>query len=295
VTTDIDAGAAGMMAGSGDTPELKRLEGDCFNMITDRKWTDLKVCADQADRIKPGAGQQYRAKADLEIGARNNHDSLVGALKERDLKSAQKYADKIPEDSVYSAEAKKDIGDKKAQLVAEGVAKAKGYARGHKCDELDKFVAQESSSLGDDIGQAISGQVKCEAAAAVAVPQNCSAALVNPRDAQCKAQFCAGHANAPQCGSTVAPPQESCEELLNAGTQANGNGDNVTALRDYEKAFQCNPQTHTIELAFMAACNGGNILRARFWWRKLTPESQNKYVSMCVHNHVTRDQLDAPP
>jgi len=294
-TTDIDAGNAGITDGSDESPEIKRFEGDCLSDVTDRKWTDLKVCADQLDRLKPGKGQKYRTKVDLEIPARDNYEYALGALKDRDLKSAQKYAGKIPAESVYSPDIAKAIGDKKAQFINEGVTKAKGWARNHKCDELDKFIQQESSSMGEDIGQAISAEVKCESVA-VAPPVDCSTTLANPGNPTCKRQFCASHDSDPRCGgerTVTPPPPQNCEELLNAGTQATGTGDYPVALKSYEAAYKCKPEYHTLELAFMASCNSTNLPHAKIWWKKLTPDSQNRYLIMCVRSmKITRDQLD---
>ncbi len=294
--TEVDAAVAGtVVAGSGDSPELKRFEGECYNDITDRKWSDLETCATQLDGIRQGAGQAARAKAKLEIGAQAEFDRMQGALKDRDLKSAQKFFDKIPNDSVYSPDAKKQLGDKKAALVGEGIIRAKGYARAHRCDELDKFVAQESSGLGDDVGQQIAAAVKCEEAAVA--PPDCTNALVNPKDARCKTQFCQGHATLPACGgggTSVAPPAQDCEKLLTDGTAANSVGDSAGALKNYEKAYVCKPDSHTMTLAFMAACASAKLDRARYWWKKLSIEEQNHLLQMCLHAKITRDQLDGP-
>jgi pSer/pThr/pTyr-binding forkhead associated (FHA) protein len=292
---EVDASVSGLTVGSGDSPELKRFEGECLNDITDRKWSDLETCATQLDGIKPGAGAPSRAKAKLEIGAQAEFEHMQGALKDRDLKSAQKFFDKIPNDSVYSPDAKKQLGDKKAALVGEGIIKAKAYARAHKCDELDKFVAQESSGLGEDIGQQIAAAVKCEEAVAVA-PPDCTNALLNPKNAACKTQFCNGHAGSPACGGgvAVAPPVQDCAKLLDDGTAANSVGDSASALKSYEKAYQCKADSHTLTLAFMAACNSAKLDRARYWWKKLSIEEQNHLLQMCLRAKITRDQLDGP-
>jgi hypothetical protein len=88
----------------------------------------------------------------------------------------------------------------------------------------------------------------------------------------------------------------SCDadKELNLGTQANGQGDHAGALAHYETAYACAPaKEHTVELAFMAACNGANVAKARVYWRKMPAEQQTKYLSWCVHSHISRAQLDA--
>lgn len=291
--TEIDAGTSGFTTGSNDSPDVKRLEGECLSDADDRKWGNVKTCADQLDGIKPGTGKQYRDRADLEIGAQANFEHMQSSLKDRDLKSAQKFKDKIPAASVYAPDAETQLNKEKASLVAEGLKRAQVLARQHKCDDYDRYIQQEGSSLGEDIGQAIAAQApKCEATA-VAPTVDCSASLAN-NTARCKQEFCASHGTSPQCAAAAVTAPPPCDEqgLLQAGTNANGNGDASTALKDFEKAYQCKGETHTLSLAFMAACNSANTGRARYWWKKMSTEEQNKYLIMCVRANITRPQLD---
>ncbi|HEY3803366.1 MAG TPA: FHA domain-containing protein [Kofleriaceae bacterium] len=292
---EIDAGTSGFTTGSNDSPEVARLEGECLSDADDRKWGNVKTCADQLDGIKPGKGKQYRDRADLEIGAQANLDHMQNALKDRDLKSAQKFKDKIPAASVYAPDAETQLNKEKASLVAEGLKRAQVLARQHKCDDYDRYIQQEGSSLGEDVGQAIAAQApKCETQA-VAPPVDCSTSLMN-NTARCKQEFCAGHGASPQCAAAVVAPPP-CDEaaLIQSGTGATGTGDYAGALKSYEKAFQCRPEQHTLELAFMAACNSRNQPRAQYWWKKLSSEAQSRYVIMCIRQGITRPQLDGSP
>jgi ABC transport system ATP-binding/permease protein len=293
--TELDAGAGAITAGSSDNPEIKRLQGECLQDVTSRQWSDVVTCADQLDGIQPGAGKDVRAKAKLEIGAERDYNALQGALKDRNLRDAQKSYDKIPPNSVYLDDAKKVMADKKQALINEGIKIAK--SKSHRCEDFEKFIAQQNGQYGDEISAAISAAVKCEAAVVVVPPPplDCSSALQNPKDAKCKQQFCAGHEDAPQCAPAVAPPPaQTCQQLIDAGTAANAQSDNVNALKDFEKAYTCKPDAHVLSLTFMAACNAGNVNRARYWWKKLSSDEQTHDVIICVRAHIGRDQLDAP-
>ena len=292
--TELDAGAGAITAGSSDNPEIKRLQGECLQDVTSRQWSDVVTCADQLDGIQPGAGKDVRAKAKLEIGAERDYNALQGALKDRNLRDAQKSYDKIPPNSVYLDDAKKVMADKKQALINEGIKIAK--SKSHRCEDFEKFIAQQNGQYGDEISAAISAAVKCEATVVVAPPPvDCSSALQNPKDAKCKQQFCAGHEDAPQCAAAVAPPPvQNCQKLVDDGTAANAQSDYVNALKDYEKAYSCKPDGHVLSLTFMSACNAGKIDRARFWWKKLSSDEQTHDVIICVRAHITRDQLDAP-
>ncbi|HEY1550117.1 MAG TPA: FHA domain-containing protein [Kofleriaceae bacterium] len=293
--TDIDAGMGmTMTAGSSDNPEIKRLQGDCYGDVTSRQWSDLVTCADQLDGIQQGAGKDFRAKAKLEIGAQRDFEAMQSALKDKNLRDAQKSYDKIPQSSsVYFDDAKKVMTDKKQAWINEGIKTAKSKA--HRCEDFDKFIAQQNSQFGDEISSAISAAVKCEATVAI-VPTvvDCSTSM-QTKDAKCKQQFCAGHEDSPLCAAAVAPPPvQNCQAMIEAGTAANAQSDYVSALKNYEKAYSCKPDGHVLSLTFMSACNAQNVNRARFWWKKLSSDEQTHDVIICVRANITRAQLDAP-
>jgi ABC transport system ATP-binding/permease protein len=293
-TTEVDANPGVAMVGSNDDPELKRFEGECFADTNEQNWNALNTCADQLDGIKKGAGQVHHAKAKLEIGAERDRDAMLAAFKDKSLREAQKALDKIPQDSVYFDDAKKAMAKEKQSIINENIGIAK--KKSHRCDDLDKFIGQLTGQYGDEISSAVSAAVKCDATpVVVTAPLDCSTALKDSKDPKCKQQFCAGHEGAAQCtAATVAPPACDEQALVKAGTDATGTGDNVGALKDYEKAYQCKAEQHTLELAFMAACNGQNQVRARYWWKKLSSDAQGRYVIMCTRQSITRAQLDAP-
>jgi hypothetical protein len=81
---------------------------------------------------------------------------------------------------------------------------------------------------------------------------------------------------------------------LTSGKELEAAGDHAMALRHFEAAYQCNPERAALAMMYMAACNSGNVPKARTYWRRMTPGDQSQYEDMCVRNHITREQLDAP-
>jgi hypothetical protein len=71
-----------------------------------------------------------------------------------------------------------------------------------------------------------------------------------------------------------------------------GAGDNADALKKFEQAYACRPDAHTLQLAFMAACNVPDLVRARHWWRRLSSDEQDRDVMMCIRRGITRGRLD---
>jgi ABC transport system ATP-binding/permease protein len=293
---EIDAGVQATVT---DPQVGSGVEGDCLDDITKKDWHSLETCADQLDGVHKGAGQTYRDRAKLELGAQQAADDMLTDLKTKNLKDARKHLDKIPAESGYYKDAKKAFDDKKLAFTNEGINHARGVAKTHKCDDMEKYIVQEGSALGDDIAAAISAAVKCEPLQAVITPPappDCTNTLVNANDKRCKTQFCATHEASPACGGGAVVAAGTCESLTTAGRDFETTGDHVSALKKFEDALRaCNNDPYTLKLTFMAACNGGNLGKAKQYWKRLTPEGQGKLAEMCVRNHITRDQLDGPP
>jgi hypothetical protein len=81
-------------------------------------------------------------------------------------------------------------------------------------------------------------------------------------------------------------------DLVEKGTEAEGRGNHSTALAAFEEAFSCKPDSHTLALTFMAACNAENVKAASTYWKKMSPDAQNRLFQMCIHNHITKEMLD---
>jgi hypothetical protein len=88
-------------------------------------------------------------------------------------------------------------------------------------------------------------------------------------------------------------PTCNAERFVDTGTQAEGRGEHDRALDEFKKAYACKPETHTVALTFMAACNAGRLDAARKFWKLMVPDQQNHLELICIHNHITREMLDA--
>jgi hypothetical protein len=84
----------------------------------------------------------------------------------------------------------------------------------------------------------------------------------------------------------------NAEKLQSEGIAATARGENAPALKSYEAALACKYDTHTLALAFMASCRAGDLNAARRHWKTMNPDMKTHYVEMCIHEHITREQLD---
>src|SRR5262249_39237013 len=97
---------------------------------------------------------------------------------------------------------------------------------------------------------------------------------------------------APDAGE---PIEIDCDfdALTKAGENSVALGQHAEALKHYEEAHACRPDDpHTVQLAFMEACNANLLAKAQLYWKKLSTDVQNRALQICVRNHITREQLD---
>ncbi|HTR51718.1 MAG TPA: hypothetical protein VMJ10_13475 [Kofleriaceae bacterium] len=90
----------------------------------------------------------------------------------------------------------------------------------------------------------------------------------------------------------TAAPACDAEALKQKGLEHEAEGEHAVALREFEAALKCKPDVRVIQYAFMAACNTGNKGKARQYYRKMSPDTQNLFVQMCIRRGITKDDLD---
>jgi hypothetical protein len=95
------------------------------------------------------------------------------------------------------------------------------------------------------------------------------------------------------CAKYGQPKKCDGKASMEAGIDATDQGDNKTALRHFAEAFGCKAEPRVRALAYMAACNSSNVDAARYFWRQMNIDEQNRYLVMCVRAGITRAQLDA--
>jgi tetratricopeptide (TPR) repeat protein len=84
----------------------------------------------------------------------------------------------------------------------------------------------------------------------------------------------------------------NADDLVTAGTAAEARGEHAAALISYDAALKCRFDTHSLQLAFMASCNGTKVDHARKYWKRMSPDMQAHIVQICVHNHITAEMLN---
>ena len=94
-----------------------------------------------------------------------------------------------------------------------------------------------------------------------------------------------------------APPPAACDAdaLEEKGKQFESTGNHAAALNTFETALHCRSDRHdVVRLAFMAACNSQNVVKAKLYFKRLAPLDQRTLAQLCVRVGITQDQLGAP-
>lgn len=84
----------------------------------------------------------------------------------------------------------------------------------------------------------------------------------------------------------------NADELLAAGTAAVARGEHARAVKSYDAALQCKYDVHTLQLSFFAACRSNQVDYARKYWKRMTPDMKSHLLQLCLHEHITEDQLN---
>ena len=289
VEPNIDAGVAVTNTGSASA-DIKQLSSECLQLVTDRKWDDLRLCAEKLSTLDKRAAEPLLKRARDEQIAEVTKSKLEDELKSGSLTKARHLLDQIKDDSSYKKDAQGEYDAVESRTIDDYKARATALKHDKKCADLEKLIGQ-ASAQGAKVADAVRS-LKCDV---VAAPTDCAGTLRDAHDSKCVHQFCASHGDDPHCstGTATGGPCDA-DALRDAGVQSEAMGQHAQAVKQFEEALHCKNDPHIVQLTFMAACNANNVSKARTYYKKLSPDLQQRVVVMCIRNHITKDQLDAP-
>ncbi|MEO8842961.1 MAG: FHA domain-containing protein [Kofleriaceae bacterium] len=269
--------------------EGKKIAAECDAIVAEGSWDTLRMCADKLKPFDPTKASELDKRALAETGFEKDRDDLRNALRDGNLAKARKLLAGIPDSSTYHKSSQDEYDTADQKMADEWKAKAQGLTGPGHCKDIDVLIGQ-AASKSPKVVEAVRS-FKC--APVVPVAEDCSQSLRNADSKECKKQFCAGHAENSRCQAAVAQPACNAEALVDAGTQAEGRGDHGSALGSFEAAYRCKKDAHTLAVTFMAACNAGKPDAARKYWKVMSSDTQNHLLQICLHNHITKEILDA--
>jgi len=94
---------------------------------------------------------------------------------------------------------------------------------------------------------------------------------------------------------TVADKRPSCDAdgFKDKGMRNINMGQHAAALSQFEASLRCKDDPYVRQLAFMEACSSGNSPKARYYYKLLTPNQQQKFQQICVRQKVAYDDQSA--
>jgi len=279
----IDAAVAAVApVGSGsDVAEATRIE--CLEDGTQKNWQELLNCSKRYAKFNAGEAARFADEATAEAKNDIADGKLDDAIRQEDLTKAKKILDTIGADSVYRKNAQDKVAGLEGHMVDDFTRRAKAAAAKHRCGDLDTLATQ-AQSAGPKAVEAVRA-VKCESAVASNPPTGGGTEHGTPKNPTVT----------PPTGTT--PPPASCdpEDLKQKGLDHEASGLHAAALGEFEAALKCKPDARVVQYAFMAACNSGNVGKAKQYYRKMTPDAQSRFVQMCIRRNITKDQLEQGP
>lgn len=284
-----DATPAGMDATSDSAldpaQEAARVASECSRYESEGNWSDLTLCADKLAPLDENAAVKLKAKVSLEIRATIQKDKMETELAAGNLTKAKTYLGAIPDESVAKQPSQAAFDRAEQRFVDDLKARAARAKRAGKCADIDVLANQAKAQSARAAAEVRA--YKCE----TPPPLDCSVTLKDANDKKCLKQFCASRNTDSRCGG---PPPCDADALLKTAEGSVALGMYKEALGYYEEAMRCKADSHTLELAYMAACNAKIPQKAKQYWKKLSPQRQNSVVQICMRNEISRDMLDAP-
>jgi pSer/pThr/pTyr-binding forkhead associated (FHA) protein len=265
--------------------DAKRIAAECQTSVVERNWSSVNVCADKLAQFDATAAGDFRKRATAEVKNDHTKGLIDQAVVEQNLGKAKKLFNEIPDASVYKKDAETEVNTLEGKILDEFKTRAAANKAANKCKDNDILITQaiEKTPKAAELLK----PYKCTTPAAQ-VPDDCSSAIRNESKA-CHTQFCNKNPDSPKC---VVQAACNAEDLLTAGTAAVARGDHSVALQQYDAALRCKYDVHTLQLSFMAACRSNKVDFARKYWRRMSPDMKSHLLQMCLHEHITQEQLD---
>jgi hypothetical protein len=194
------------------------------------------------------------------------------ALKKNDFRTARDHLGKVPQDSVYRADAKASYDSAVADAASDVEAVARRLAEDHKCGEFERYVAKANREGTD--GKI--GGLRCK-------PE--TVAVKNPGNPNPNNNTTTNN------GSNDKPPEVKttpcdADALRQKGEDHLQTGMDAAALAAFEASMKCRPDGALMRFAFMAACRSKNAAKAKAYYPKLPPATTTGIVQICVRNGI---------
>ena len=247
--------------------------GKCTELSAQKDWQGLDDCATALDAL----GDKTRAKTFHDKAKQetlNDRESTKGkqALRDGNLKDVQASLKAIGPDSVYYASLFDAFTKVEAPAIEEARRKAQGYASGHDCTTLRRYVTQLGTTSTARV-TATAQAVKCTERTQVADP-----VPVRPP---------VGSGSGSATPIVVTPPAKNpcdtmdVEDVMKQASNQFSAGYAKAALQLVAKALACKQSVLMYRMAGMYACAAHDLSDAKLYFNKVPPSAQAGIEQKC--------------
>ena len=245
-------------------------------------WDKEISCANEKLRsLDAGQAKTLVDEATAERTAMGDADRLTAALKTKNLLQARNLLDQIGTSSQYTKGAQDAYDKAKAAAVDSAHNDVTRMAALHQCAELRRYLDNLDKKQGPDVTSGLRG-TPCTAVIAIVDPPIDHTPAHPPGLGSAAVGVGSGSA------VVVTPPQPACDadEHKRAGEAAGAKGQHAQALSEYEAALKCKPDPHFIQLAYMEACGSNKVDKAKQYFARIAPASQQSLLQICLRNGI---------
>ena len=254
----------------------KDMYARCIELQNKRSWGEMQTCANGLNTHDAKAAAPLLVKSALEAKAMIASDKLKDAVKNHSLPEARAAVNKIPDESVYFAEAKTAFDKLERSIADDGHKRLTNLANQHSCKPFEKLV--------DDLRAAgianPAGDLRCDVVAIDTHPDH-PPDHPHPQD----------HPKNPDNGSNVAvTPPTPCNApaLFAKADERFQAGDFPNALVNFTASYQCAPAANTLNRAYLSACKASKGGEARALYRLMPApvQSSAQIIQICLNSGI---------
>ncbi|MBA3397945.1 MAG: FHA domain-containing protein [Deltaproteobacteria bacterium] len=246
-----------------------QLRVDCKSMLNQMDWQGLRTCSESLKKYDQKLAAEFLARANTESKAQTHLAGVNTAIGKGHVKSAEAELRGIPKDSVYRKEAEDNFAAARTAAANEVAAAAKGKITAN-CRVFNAYMNGEQDRLGKSVVDEARQKISCK-------PE--VTAIKDPIKDPVKDPI------------KDPPPKCDPDALAAKGQDFFSGGSYPQALTAYEQAFTCRSDPGYAMRAFLSSCNSKNLSKAKTWWKRLAPSTQQQTVSVCVRNGISQADL----
>ncbi|HEX7841636.1 MAG TPA: FHA domain-containing protein [Kofleriaceae bacterium] len=273
-----------------DADKSRQKAAHCQELEANKDWQNLRNCAGELavmgakDKGFKDQAEAFRTKSVREAGNEVAASKAQSALRDGNLREAQKQLKTIGPDSVYFATSNDAFRAAETKASEDDRRKAQGMASAHDCAGLKRFQTQVSGSSTQAVA-AVVAAVKCVERVAQA----------NPGDPGPVRQPSGSGSDASRNPPPPPPdknPSSACdtmnvEDLMSQAANQYAAGFFKSALSLVTKVLACKQDVRMYRFAATYACAAHDANSAKAYLVKVPAQFQSAIVQRCQQENIT--------